>query len=88
VADFPELVAITLAKARAKHPPMPAHAHAAYAIILEELDEVWEVVKGDGPATDLLKELAHTAAMCQRAAEDLGLVRPSRLPAREERHDG
>jgi hypothetical protein len=84
-ADFPALVAVSLAKARAKHPAQTGR-HGAYAVILEELDEVWDVVKADGPDADYLKELVHTAAMCQRAAEDGGVVRAalSREPTDEE----
>ena len=33
-----------LAKARATHAPMNGH-HEGYAVILEELDELWEVCK-------------------------------------------
>jgi hypothetical protein len=37
-------VAKELAKARATHAPMNGH-HEGYAVILEELDELWEVCK-------------------------------------------
>lgn len=37
-------VAAELAKARATHAPMNGH-HEGYAVILEELDELWEVCK-------------------------------------------
>jgi 3-dehydroquinate synthase class II len=57
--------------------------HEAYAVILEELEEFWDQVKinpkklTEIQRTDRLlemrKELIHTAAMCVRAINDLGL---------------
>ena len=39
--------------------------HEAYAVILEELDEVWDHVKTKHPNPDAMrKELIQTAAMC------------------------
>lgn len=43
--------------------------HEAWAIIKEELDEVWDAVKADDPPESLLKELIQTAAMCIRYIE-------------------
>lgn len=43
--------------------------HEALAIIREEYEEAWDVVKVDGPPEDLLKELIQTAAMCVRYIE-------------------
>lgn len=59
------------------HPPL-ASLHEAYSVILEELDELWEHVRKrrqDRVPAETLKELVQIAAMCQRAAEDLGLVK-------------
>lgn len=71
-----------VAKATELHGPMRSR-HEAYAVILEELDEVWDEVKknpmkmGKLQAEDwrkhLRKELIQTAAMCVRAIHDLGL---------------
>lgn len=57
--------------------------HEAYAVILEELDEFWELVKVNPKKLapekqaerlmELRKELIQTAAMCVRAIVDLGL---------------
>lgn len=61
-----------LSKARSKHPQNMRSYHEGYAVILEELDEVWELVKQQAPdKAALKKELLHVAAMCQRFAEDL-----------------
>lgn len=76
---FLALQAAALTKARAKHAPMTTR-HEGYAVILEEVDELWKEVKNGGNDTDpvnkkhLCKELLHIAAMCQRMAEDLGLL--------------
>lgn len=65
-----------LKEAREGHPPM-ASLHEAFAIILEEVDElkeeVWKKPKNRS-GEDILGELIQIAAMCQRAAEDLGYI--------------
>lgn len=43
-ADTLNEVGVELAKARQTHAPMNGH-HEGYAVILEELDELWEVCK-------------------------------------------
>lgn len=68
---FPELQRAELTRAQAKHPPLKS-AHEGYAVILEELDEVWEHVKAkrqDLPA--MRRELFQVAAMAQRMAEEI-----------------
>lgn len=60
-----------LARARAKHNPMHSH-HEAYAVLLEELDEVWDEVKRQTPDPQrIIAELVQVAAMCARWAEDV-----------------
>jgi hypothetical protein len=81
--NFPEMVNAELCLARSLHPPR-ASLHEAYAVILEELEEFWSEVKKKKSQRSsflLLEELVQVAAMVQRAAEDLGLVRdtPSTL---------
>lgn len=59
------------------------NAHEAYAVILEELDEVWDLVKANPKkmtdeqrATyreEMRKELIQVAAMCVRTIVDLRL---------------
>lgn len=70
--DFPSLVKAELEKARRKHPGVQHNLHEGYAVILEELDEFWDVVKSQKPdKAHALEELVQVAAMCQRTAEDL-----------------
>lgn len=69
------LVNRSLDKAIALHGPMRGF-HEAYAVILEELDEVWEEVKritssSDPVTPEMVKELTHVAAMAMRALHDL-----------------
>lgn len=70
---FAELVAAEIAKARAKHRGVHS-PHEGYAVIQEELDEFWDLVKSQTPSGyEMLLELVQTAAMCQRTAEDTQL---------------
>lgn len=82
-SPFAKLVREGLTRARAKHANMNS-AHEAYAVILEELDEFWDIVKSqDWRATraDAAKELVHVAAMAQRAYEDVIAAQPPARPA-------
>lgn len=73
-----EAVAAELERARAKHGAM-ASAHEAYAVIREELDEFWDLVRGQvtkrdcSRSEDMVHELVQVAAMAQRAIEDVAL---------------
>lgn len=71
--DLVELVAREVDRAMQVHPSMKS-PHEAYAVILEELDEFWELVRAKQPdRLDMRKELIQTAAMCLRAIVDLDL---------------
>lgn len=73
---FAGLVASELRAARDRHAALNS-AHEAYAVILEELEEYKTEVFKRREFRDrdqMLRELVQTAAMCQRAAEDLGLL--------------
>lgn len=69
-------VAAEATRATTKHPPLNSH-HEAYAVILEELDEykaeVWKQTKHRDREA-MRTELVQLAAMCVRAAVDLGLM--------------
>ena len=78
MSEFAKIVRAELIRARAKHKPYNS-AHEAYAVILEELDEFWEIVRQQTDRRSrvaMLKELSQIATTAQRAAEDLGLIEP------------
>jgi hypothetical protein len=72
--DTLEKVAIELSRAQAKFPPFNS-AHEGYAIILEELDELWTEVcsNQETPGRDdrLRKEAIQVAAMALRFLVDM-----------------
>ena len=55
--------------AYAKHGRDPWGRHEFYAILLEEVEELWEAIKADAPQEEVLAELRQVAAMCFRYAE-------------------
>jgi hypothetical protein len=61
---------------RAETVYVPLHSlHEAYAVILEELDELWDQVRMKDHERDpvaIRKELIQIAAMAWRTAKDLG----------------
>ena len=60
-----------IARAIAKHPPMNS-PHEGYAVILEELDELWiEVKANNGRELSALEEAVQIAAMGVRYVTDL-----------------
>lgn len=69
--SFSELQAAELESAKSKHPPLKS-AHEGYAVILEELDEVWVLTKMRRPNYEKMRaELVQVAAMAQRMAEEI-----------------
>ena len=65
------LVSNELTKALQKHRAM-ASPHDGYAVILEELDKLWDEIKRQEPdARNLTKEAAQVAAMGLRFLIDL-----------------
>ena len=75
-------VTAELVKARAKHAPMRG-AHEGYAVILEELDELWAEVKAQSHNPERMrKEALHVAAMALRFVEDVCGEPPARKPPR------
>jgi hypothetical protein len=74
---FAAAVAAELSKARSRHGNIHS-AHEGYAVILEELDEFKKEVckrREKRDPDNMLRELIQVAAMAQRAAEDLDLIR-------------
>lgn len=60
-----------LRKARAKHAPMHG-PHEGYAVILEELDELWDEVRAQvQDKAKMRKEALQVAAMAARFIEDI-----------------
>jgi hypothetical protein len=61
-------------RAQSKHPPINS-LHEGYAVILEELDEVWTEIKKREPDADAVyKELVQVAAMAIRTIVDRNLI--------------
>ena len=60
-----------LARAKQKHPEKYHDRHHAYAILLEEVEEVWAEVKHPGPKELYRKELLQVIAVCIRTLEDI-----------------
>lgn len=74
--QFLTLMSRELAKATSSFEPIHS-SHEGYAIIKEELDEFWEVVKDKNhkfAKKQELEELVQTATMCWRTAIDIGLI--------------
>jgi len=64
-----------LDNAESKFPAYHSY-HEAYAVILEELDEFWDIVRQQDSERDPVaarKELIQVAVTAWRAARDLGL---------------
>jgi hypothetical protein len=79
-SKFAALVESELGRARTKFPRPQNGFHEGYAVLKEEVDEFWDMVKSDKRKTEegrvaMLAELVQIAAMAQRTAEDLGLVK-------------
>jgi len=64
-----EAVAAELDHAYAKHGRKPWGRHEFYAILREEVDELWDAIKADEPQERVIAELTQVAAMCFRYAE-------------------
>lgn len=78
---FLDLVCTELEYARQKHPHPIASTDEAARIIREEFEEfVTAARRPDGNTLAVLAELASMAAMCARAAEDLGIVQDYEPP--------
>lgn len=65
-ALFTQLVHEELERAYAKHGRDPWGRHEFYAILLEEVDELWDAIKANRPDADVHAEMVQVAAMCFR----------------------
>lgn len=68
-AKIVERIAAELDRAYAKHGREQWGRHEFYAIIKEELDEVWDNIKADGRQDELANEIIQVAAMAFRYLE-------------------
>lgn len=64
-----EKIAEELDRAYTKHGSARWSRHEFYAILLEEVEELWADIKADAPEEVMLKELVQVAAMCVRFYE-------------------
>lgn len=64
-----ERVRDELGRAYRKHGREPWGRHEFYAILLEEVEELWDAIKSDEPQERVVSELVQVAAMCFRYAE-------------------
>lgn len=62
-------IASELDHAYAKHGSEQWGRHEFYAILLEEVDELWDAIKGDLSQEEVEAELRQVAAMCFRYYE-------------------
>ena len=58
-----------LSRAYSKHGAAPWGRHEFYAILKEEVDELWDAIKGDETDDRVHDELIQVAAMCLRYYE-------------------
>ncbi len=73
---FSNIVAEELARARSCFPRPQVSAHEGFALLKEEIDELWDIVKlkpHDRDPDAMFKELVQIAAISQRMAEEIVL---------------
>lgn len=71
---FQSAVAAELCRARQKHGKPLNSMHEAYAVLLEEIEELWEEIRlkrEQRSVSHMTEELVQIAAVCQRTAEDV-----------------
>ena len=66
---FLKLISDEVDRAIKKHGDDQWKRHEFYGIILEEVEEMWDAIKGDDSDEHLLEEMVQVAAMCLRFAE-------------------
>jgi hypothetical protein len=73
MTTFQEDVRVELMTSRLRYRPM-ASAHEGWAVLREEVDELWDEVKrkpSQRNSASMYNELVQIAAMAQRMAEDI-----------------
>ena len=76
--SFSDDVKEQLTRLRERHPEPVHSAHEGYALILEEVDELWDEVKKKNKLRDydaMYHELVQVAARAKRLAEDVIIPR-------------
>ena len=53
-----------IALSQEKHGPCNWSRHEFYGVLMEEIDELWDVIKTDGPSYNLINELRQVIAVC------------------------
>lgn len=71
--------------AYAKHGRQPWGRHEFYAILREEVDELWDAIKADAENDDVLSELVQVAAVCFRYWETDDRYRGTHWPPSDTR---
>lgn len=67
--DLLDAISAELDHAYGKHGREPWGRHEFYAILLEEVEELWDAIKADEPQERVLAEMVQVAAMCSRYFE-------------------
>ena len=67
LTDFWKHAQVELERADGLFPDFHS-AHEAYAVLIEEVDEVWDCVRGNKPDAAFKEELLQVAAMCCKFA--------------------
>ncbi len=67
--SFLRAVHAEMLRAQTKHPTPMRSAHEGYAILKEEVDEMWDAIKADN-LDDAKKEAVQVAAMALRFLHD------------------
>lgn len=62
---------IELKRAKGKFPLDFHSTHEGYGVLKEEVDELWDVIKSDGPKNRLRSESIQVAAMAIRIIQEL-----------------
>ncbi len=71
ISDMLDLVAAELTRAYHKHPKPQTSLHEGYAVLLEEVDELWDSIKMNENGNALIEAL-QVAAMAVRLIIDHG----------------